>query len=210
MASPDPGSSGPRPSLRLIGAGLGLTVLASLVGSFGWPAPRRTTSGWQVADVPPALLALVVGTAVVSAAVAVLLSRPGRLGLVVATTWWAVAGLAVAALVWNDVYLAALRGDGGVIPVFAWLFTFLPVLLVGLVARRSGPVVHRRATLGLAVLVLPLFALGWPLASDARALVSFVGGLSSAVLFGLLPLAAAVFLSRAPRPPATPRVTPAG
>lgn len=63
---------------------------------------------------------------------------------------------------------------------------------------------HLRAALGLAVLLLPLSALGWPLASDSRALISFFGGISTVTLFGVLPLAAAVFLTRAPRAQVTP------
>ncbi|WP_164703236.1 hypothetical protein [Modestobacter sp. KNN46-3] len=203
MTAPEESWSGIRSAVRLIAAALLLSVLAMLVGSADWPAPRRTSSGWQVADVPAPLLTLLLVTAVLGLAVAVVLARPHRLGAAVTATWWAVAAAAGFALIWNDLYLTAL-GDGPIIPVFAWAFTFVPTLLVGLVARRGGRAVHLRATLGLAVLLLPLSALGWPLASDSRALISFFGGIYTVALFGVLPLVLAVVLTRAPRAQVTP------
>ncbi|MCZ2820154.1 hypothetical protein O2V63_07430 [Modestobacter sp. VKM Ac-2977] len=203
MTAPEERWSGVRSAVRLIAAALSLSVLAMLVGSADWPAPRRTSSGWQVADVPVPLLTLLLVTAVVSLAVAVVLARAHRLGATVTATWWAVAAAATFALIWNDLYLTAL-GDGPIIPVFAWAFTFVPTLLVGLVARRGGRAVHLRATLGLAVLLLPLSALGWPLASDSRALIAFFGGIYTVALFGVLPLVLAVVLTRAPRAQVTP------
>lgn len=198
MTAPEPRSSGTS-SATLGGVAALLTVLAVLAGSREWPAPRRTTSGWQVAAVPASLLALLAGTAVVCLAVAAVLARPHRLAAPTAAVWWGLAAVSALALVWNDLYLAALGDEGPVIPVFDWAFTSLPTLLVGLVARRQGPGAHRRATLGLAVVVLPLFALGRPLADSDHDLGTVAGGLYTAVLFGVVPFLIAWALTRAPR-----------
>ncbi|WP_299957595.1 hypothetical protein [uncultured Modestobacter sp.] len=198
MTDREPGSSGPG-STVLAAVVVLLTVLAVLVASREWPAPQRTTSGWQVTDAPPSLLSLLVVAALVCLAVAAALARPHRLGVAVAVTWWALAVVSVLALVWNDLYLAALGDEGPVIPVFNWAFTFLPTLLVGLVARRRGPVAHRQATLGLALVVLPLFALGRPLAGSDHDLSTVTDGLYTAALFGAVPFAIAWALTRATR-----------
>ncbi|WP_222196126.1 hypothetical protein [Modestobacter italicus] len=198
MTAPEPRSSGTG-STGLAAVVVLLTVLAVVVGSREWPAPRRITSGWQVADVPQSLLVLLVVSALVCLAVAAVLARPHRLGAATASAWCGLAVVSAFALVWNDLYLAALGDEGPIIPVFAWAFTFLPTLLVGLVARRGGPVAHRRATLGLAVLVLPLFALGRPLADSDHDLGTVVDGLYTAALFGGVPFLIAWAVTRAPR-----------
>jgi hypothetical protein len=196
-------SSGSRGPVALVRATVLLGLGAALLGTLGWAVPRRTTSGWQVADVPAELLAVLVGTAVVCAAVAAPLTRPARLGPAVAATWWVMAAAAVSALVWDDLYLASLRGEGGIIPVLDWAFTFVPALVVGLVARRRGPAAHLRATLGIAVLTLPLSAFGWAVTSDEGTAVALAGAVWSAGLLGAVPLAVAVLLTRPRRPSRT-------
>jgi hypothetical protein len=194
-------SPGSHRLVAMLAATVLLTVGAALLGTLGWAVPTRTSSGWQVTDVPAGLLAVLLGTAGVSLVVAALLARPDRLGRAVAVTWWAMAAAAVFALVWNDLYLAALKGGGGaIIPVFDWLFTFVPALVVGLVARRLGPAAHQRATLGIAVLTLPMSALGWAVTSAADTGPALTGALYTAGIFGAVPLAMAVFLTRARRP----------
>jgi hypothetical protein len=187
-----------------------LTVLACVVGVFGWPAPARTSSGWQVADVPPPLLALLLGIAAVSLAVGTLLVRPSSLGAVGAAAWWLLGLASLFAQVWNDLYFAALRdgGGGAVIPVFGWLFTFVPALVLGLTTRRTGRAAHLRATLGTGIVTLPLLGLGWALYGSAEGGgAALVGSLYSATLLGALPLLVALALTR---PPGTPMPAPAG
>lgn len=195
-----PTAAGQPPAL-LGGAAVALTALAALVGTVRWPAPTRTSSGWQVADVAPSLFAAVFGTGVVCLLVAAVLIRPRTLGSsLVAATWWVLAVAAVLAQAWNDLYFAALADTGGIIPVFIWVFTFVPTLAVGLVARRSGPAVHVRATLGVAVVTLPMLALGWALAAQSERLWhALAGGLYTAAVFGVLPFLAAAYLTRVRR-----------
>jgi hypothetical protein len=185
----------------LAGTAVTLSGLACLLGALRWPAPTRTTSGWQVADVDPSLLAMVVATGVVCLVIAAVLVTPRSLGSpVVAATWWVLAVASVVAQVWNDLYVAALADTGGIIPVFAWTFTFVPALVVGLVARRHGPAVHLRATLGTGVVTLPMLTLGWALAAQADTVaVALAGGLYTAAFFGVVPLLVAVAVTR-PRP----------
>jgi hypothetical protein len=200
MTTVEPRSSGSRRLAALVLASVLGTVGAALVGTLGWAVPRRTTSGWQVTDVPGELLAVLIATAVACVAGAALLTRPGRIGPAVAATWWVMAAAAAFALVWDDLYLASLRGEGGIIPVLDWAFTFVPALVVGLVARRRGPEAHLRTTIGIAVLTLPLSGLGWAVTSDEGTAVALAGAVYSAGLLGALPLAVAVLLTRPPRP----------
>ena len=190
-----------QPPALLGGVAVALTVLAALLGSLTWPVPRRVPSGWQVADVPPSLLALVGATGLGCLAVAALLVTPRSLGSRAATlTWWVLAAASVAAQVWNGLYLASLSSTGGIIPVFLWLFTFVPALVVGLVTRRAGAAAHLRATLGIAVVTLPMLGLGWALAAQSDTVArALTGSLHTAAFFGVLPLVAAVALTRARR-----------
>ena len=190
-----------QPPALLGGVALALTVLAALLGSLTWPVPRRISSGWQVADVPPSLLALVGATGLGCLAVAALLITPRSLGSRAGTaTWWVLAAASVAAQVWNGLYLASLSQTGGTLPVFLWLFTFVPALVVGLVTRRSGAAVHLRATVGLAVVTLPMLGLGWPLAAQADTVGrALAGSLYTAAFLGVLPLVGAVALTRVRR-----------
>jgi hypothetical protein len=103
----------------------------------------------------------------------------------------------VLAQVWNDLYFAALADTGGIIPVFDWLFTFVPALVVGLVVRRHGPAAHLRATIGVSVVSLPMLGLGWALATQQDSiLAALTGGLYTAAFFGVLPLVVAVAITR--------------
>jgi hypothetical protein len=133
--------------------------------------------------------------------VAALVMTPRTLGSpLVAATWWATAVASVAAQVWNDLYFAAMADTGGIIPVSTWLFTFVPALVVGLVARRHGPAAHRRALAGIAVVTQRMLALGWALAAQSERLWhALASGLHTAVFFGVLPLVAAAHLTRVRR-----------
>ena len=145
-----------------------------------------------------------IGTAVVCLAVAAVLSRPASLGSPAATaTWWVMAVASALALIWNDLYFAALASgkSGAVIPVFDWLFTFLPALVVGLVTSRHGRAAHLRATLGTAIVTVPLLGLGWSISGEGGTLPgALAGGLYSAAVFGVVPLLLAMVLTRGPVP----------
>ncbi|MGY1749405.1 hypothetical protein [Modestobacter sp. SYSU DS0511] len=194
--------------LPLAVAAVLLTAAVGVVGSLDWPAPERTLSGWQVTDVPASLLALVIGTALVCLAVAVALTRPWALGsTVAAATWGALAVVSAFAQGWNDLYFAALGGgEGPVVPVFDWLFTFVPVLLVGVAARPLGRRAHLRATVGMGALTLPMLALGWALYADAGIAEALFGSLYAAAVFGVVPLLIALAITL----PRNRRSTPVG
>ena len=206
MTETEPGPAGSRRVAEVVAAAALLTVGAVLLGARSWAVPTRTTSGWQVIDVPTGVLTLLIAVAVVSGAVAAVLVRPHRSGPLVAGRWWLLMAAAGAALVWNDLYLASLRGDGGIIPVFDWAFTFVPALLIGLLTRRSGRAAHLLATLGTGVLTLPLLGLGWALVSDVGFGQTVGNALFSAGLFGVVPLVIAVGVTVPP----TRRSTPVG
>lgn len=176
-----------------------LTGVAAVVGALvPWPSPERTGSGWQVADVPPSTAGLVLGAAVVCLALAGALARPWSLpGRAAAVTWWVLALASAAALTWNALYSAALSAvdSGAVIPVFDWLFTFVPALVVGLATRAAGRRAQLHATLGTAVVTLPLFALGWALLSS-DVLDAVLGALWTTAVLGVVPLLVAIAVSR--------------
>jgi hypothetical protein len=196
--------AGARSPAVLATVATGLTLLACVVGAAGWPLPDRTTSGWQVADVPASLLAVVAGSAVVCLAVAAVLVRPRAFGSPLAAgTWLALVVAAAAALVWHAIFLAALvdTGDGPVIPVFDGLLTFVPAFVVGLVTRPYGLAVQTRAVLATAVATLPLVALGWSLTDGTTGLLpALSGGVYSTAVFGVLPMVVALAVTRAAGP----------
>jgi hypothetical protein len=185
-----------------------LTVLGCLLGALGWPRPAPTASGWQVTAVPAALLVLLVGTAFAGLAVGTLLVRPSRHSPVVRATWWLLGLASVFAQVWNDLYLAALAGPGGIIPVFGWAFSFVPAAVLGLLTRRAGRASHRRAVLGTAVVTLPMVGLGWALYSSPDGVpTALLSALWSTGILGLLPVLLALAVTR---PPPAPAPAPAG
>lgn len=177
-----------------------LTCAAAALGAVpGWPPPQRTTSGWQVADVPPATAALVLGAVVACLVLAGALVRPRSLpGRLAPATWWLLALASAVALTWHALYYAALSEDvvGAVIPVLDWLFTLVPALAVGWATRRAGLRTQLRATLGTAVVTLPLFALAWALLDSSGGVVAFLGALYSTAFLGVVPLVIAVAATR--------------
>lgn len=214
MTAPHPAAPTPhgpwRSSVLLAAATVALTAAAAVVGALRWPAPERTLSGWQVADVPASLLVVVVATGLLCLVVGALLTRPTELGPAVAAVWWALGLVAVSAHVWNDVFFAAIGADpdwGPIIPVFDGFFTFVPALVVALVAIPRGREQQLRAGLGTAVVGVPMLALGWALyrSSDGIAAAA-AGALWPAFFFGVLPVAVALALTV----PLNTRVTPAG
>lgn len=184
----------------VVRAGIVLTCATTVLGALvPWPSPARTTSGWQVADVPASTAGLVAGAAVLCLVVAAVLVRPGSLpGRAAAVTWWVLALASAFALAWNALYSAALSAvaSGAVIPVFHWLFTFVPAVVVGLTTRAAGPRAQLRATLGTALVTVPLFALGWALLLSSDVLDAVHGALWSTAVFGVVPLVVAVAATR--------------
>jgi hypothetical protein len=208
-APPRSRAAGGRDPLLLGGAALLLAVIATLVGARGWPRPDRTSSGWQVAEVPKTLLVLLAVAAVVCVAVAAALTRPWQLPWPVAVVWWLLAFVAVFAHGWNDLYFAALAdpGGGAIIPVFDGFFTFIPALVVALAAIPAGRQAQLRAGLGTAVVGVPLLALGWAIyAAPGGYLSAALGSLWPTAFFGVAPVAVALALTV----PLNPRSTPTG
>lgn len=170
-----------------------LTCAAAALGAVpDWPRPARVLSGWQVADVPPSTLAVVLAAAAVCVVVAAALVRPGSTlpGRALPLVWWGTVLAAAAAQVWTGLFLAALGTDGGpVIPVFDWLYTVVPAFVVGLATRRGGAGARAAlaATLGTAVVTLPLHALGWGLLLSEDGGDGALFALRVTALLGLVP-----------------------
>lgn len=184
----------------VVQASILLTCATTVLGAaVPWPSPARSTSGWLVADVPASTAGLVAGAAVLCLVVAGTLVRTGSLpGRAAAVTWWMLALASAGALAWNALYSAALSAVafGAVIPVFHWLFTFVPALVVGLATRAAGPRAQLRATLGTAVVTLPLFALGWALLDPSGGLAGVPGTLRVTSILGVVPLLLAIAAAR--------------
>lgn len=191
-----------------------LTALATLIGAYPWPRPDRAmTSFWQVADVPAALWGLLLAAALVCVAAAVaLIARGPVLGahrpLVVA--WVGLLVVAAAALVWHSLYTAALSATsyGALIPIFGWLFTFVPALLAAALFGRRNRWVRWVASLGTGVVTVPLFHLSWvlliPLDRPPEALLY---SLDLTVTLGVIPLVIGVLLAGAVAERPAERVT---
>jgi hypothetical protein len=176
-----------------------LTLGAAVVGTAPWPLPAQGP-GWRVADVPPSLLVLVLGTAGICLAVAGVLVRPASLpGRLAPPLWWLAVLAAAFALGWNALHSAALSDlvVGAVLPVLDWLFTFLPAAVVGLATRRAGLRAQLRAMLGTAVVTVPLFTLGWALLDSSPGVVGVLEALHGGSLLGVLPVLLAVAGARA-------------
>ena len=200
---------GDRTPYVLGAAALLLALAAATVGALGWPRPDRTSSGWQVADVPPSTFALLAGAGVVCLAVAAVFTRPWRLPLPTAVVWWLFGLIAVAAQTWNNLYFAALADPGPVpiIPVFDGFFTFVPALVVALVAIPAGRRDQLRAGLGTAIVGVPLKALGWAVFGAPHGFwASVLSSLWPTAFFGIAPVAVALALTV----PLNPRTSPTG
>jgi hypothetical protein len=144
VAGPPPVSRMPRSELTVTVAVIAvLTVAATVVGTLEWPLPERVSGGWQIADIPTSLIALLTVSTLICllAATALTVRSPGlRLGEPAALGWLLIALSAAGALVFNALVLAADAAVvvGALIPVFHWLFTLVPALLAGAVAARRG------------------------------------------------------------------------
>lgn len=207
MYPPAPSSTDPAPvrahvPWTTLAATVVLTVVAALIGQRDWAVPERVLRDWQVADVPPSLTALVLGVTAVCLLVGAWTTlrdaalRPRDLAFL---AWLVVSLLAAAALIWNALVMAADAEfeTGAIIPVFHWMFTFVPALLVGLAARSRGRARAFAAALGTGVVTLPLFGLGWSLlASREPAAAGFGNSLWATVIFGVVPLGIAAVIAQ--------------
>ncbi len=219
----DMSSSAPPPpplasSLRGIGA-LVATIAVLTVGALGlgllsWPRPEWSPSGAEiVSTVPTSLWALMAGASLVCLTVATLLTQAtARLRLTepAAVAWLVIILLAASALVANAIYAAALGtiAFGALIPIFHWLFTFVPALLAVTVTQRRERRARVFSALGTGVVTVPLFALGDALLVSPRS--ELVGSLFFTLVFGAAPLAVAAAIAgamgdEAPAAPVSPR-----
>ena len=203
-APPSPGPHAARPRLpwATVGATAVLTVVAVLLGQRDWAVPERVLRDWQVAAVPASLTTLVLGLTAVCLLVGAAVTlrdaalRPRDPAFLV---WVAVSLLAAAALIWNALVMAADAAveTGPIIPVFHWLFTFVPALLTGFAARGLGPARAVAAALGTGVVTLPLFGLGWSLLSSRESLAAGIGNsLWTTAVLGAVPLVVAAAIAR--------------
>lgn len=183
-----------------------LTVMVTVMAAFPWPRPERAmTSFWQVSDVPPALWALLLGTAVVCMSCAVILGprdagvRPRDAAVV---AWKGLLLLATGALVWNALYAAALSVTfhGGLIPIFHWLFTFVPAVLAGGLFGSRGRATRWAAALGTGVVTVPMFHLfSVLLVPPDRPLEARLSSFSLTAALAVIPFLVGVALVAAPR-----------
>jgi hypothetical protein len=183
--------------------GAGLTVALTLLGTLAWPRPTWSVQAWRTFSAPPALWALLIASAVVCVLVAAVLTRRA---LGAAARGWPLAAwtvllvVAALALVWNAMYAAALSTIeyGAVIPVFHWLFTFVPAVLAGALFGRRGRQACLVAAIGTGVVTLPLFALGWALLVPAGLTIGAVLAVVwSTAILGVAPLVGGVALATA-------------
>jgi hypothetical protein len=194
----DPGAPRPRRPWATLTATAVLTVGAVALGQRDRALPERVQGGFQVAALPASLVALVLGLTAAGLLVggwAVLREGAVRPRDAVFLAWLVVSLLAAAALTWNAFLLATLAASepGPIIPVFHWMFTFVPAVLVGLAARRRGGTTASTAALATAAVSLPLLGLGWSLlASREPALTGFGTSLWNTAFFGVLPLVIAL------------------
>jgi uncharacterized membrane protein len=157
----------------------------------------------MVADVSPQLWAVIGGIAVACVGIAVALTRRTAdlgAGHVESRAWLGLVVLAAAALMWNAIYAAALStiDFGAPIPIFDWLFTFVPAVLAGLLFRRHDRRARQAAALGTGIVTVPLFALSWALLSSVGPWVAAVAAaLVPTVVLGVAPLAGGVALAAA-------------
>jgi len=184
-------------------ATVALTLLVSAAGLLEWPVPDlSSTSGSEIANVPGALWALVIGIAVLCVGVAVVqTARTAGLDRrdPVTLAWLGLVLLSAAALVWNALYAAALSAtsSGAIIPIFHWLFTFLPAVLAGALFTRRGREARWAAALGTAVVTVPMFHLFSVLILPGDVLVRAVGAWTLTGPLAVVPLVGAVALAGA-------------
>ena len=197
-ASPAPpppdGPSGIPIAPMLATAVLGLS--AATLGLLPWPPPVWSQSSlWLVADVPGALWVFLLVGAVISIATAVALTwREADLGPRHSRASPRFTPLAAAALLWNALYAAALStiDFGAPIPIFHWLFTFIPAVLAGSLFRHRGRRARWTAALGTGVVTVPLFALSWSLLIPGLSLAGVANTLWATGILGVAPLAVGV------------------
>lgn len=198
----DPGAPQSRLPWATIAAIAVLTIGAVALGQRDRAVPERVLRDWQVADVPPSLTALLLVVAAAGLLVgawAVLRDADLRPGDPVFVVWSVVSLLASAALIWDGLFMAANAEfeTGAMIPVFHWMFTFVPALLTGLAARGRGAARAIAAALSTGVVTVPLFGLGWSLLSSRESLTDGIGSsLWLTAIFGLVPLGVAAAISR--------------
>ena len=162
-------SDPPRFSRRPIAAIVGLGLIASALGLLPWPRPDWSPSStWMIDEVPGLLWIFVSSATLVCTSTATVLTLRG-IGLRgrdwLTWAWLGVAWLTAAALTWNALYAAALSTIefGTPIPVFDWLFTFIPGLVAGSLFLRRGRMARQAAALCTGVVTVPLYALSWAL-----------------------------------------------
>jgi hypothetical protein len=152
----------PRAELTVTGATIaGLTVAAVLVGARPWALPDRVFDGWQVANVPGTLVALLAASTLLCLAagtVVMLRGTRSRLAEPPALAWLLIVVVAAGALVFNALVLAADASyvAGPAIPVFHWLFTLVPGLLAGALLASRGAAAATAAALATGAVTVPL------------------------------------------------------
>ncbi|WP_156036500.1 hypothetical protein [Blastococcus sp. URHD0036] len=178
---------------------------ATILGLLQWPSPvwAGSAGGWLIEDVPAALWVFVLAMTVACMATAVILtwrSSSLRLRGVAFWLWLVLTVLAAAALIWNALYSAALStiAFGAIIPIFHWLFTFVPAVVAGLIFGGHDGRARTSAALNTGVVTVPLFAMSWALlASDGLSLAGVAGVFLITVRLGVAPLAVGVIFARA-------------
>jgi len=204
-----PGAVPPRVSrlprrrvVRTAGVMAVLTVAAVVGGAREWALPDRVFGGWQVADVPGSLVALLtVATAIClgTASVVTVRTLGLRLREPAGLAWLAIVVLAAGALAFNALVLAADSAVviGAIIPVLHWAFTLVPALLAGALFARRGAAAATAAALGTGLATLPLFALGWALFySPEPFLTTVASSLWITAILGAVPLILGVLAVR--------------
>jgi hypothetical protein len=184
----------------LTGAGLALAL--TLLGTLAWPRPEWSVDAWRTFSAPAALWMLLIGSAVVCGGAAVVLTRRalGPVAPVAFALWTALLVVAALALVWDGLYSAALSTIqfGAAIPIFHWLFSFVPALLAGAIFGRHGRQACLVAAIGTGVVTVPLFALAWALLAPAGLTWGAVlAVLWTTAVLGVAPLVAGVALATA-------------
>ncbi|GAA2015869.1 hypothetical protein JL107_09470 [Nakamurella flavida] len=150
-----------------------LTIAAVFVGSLPWPQRvwvpgTRSSMVGRLLDEPLPVWLLLIATAAVTIATALVLFR--RLPEPAPPRWfpWVLAVLlvvtaAVGSL--NALFFAGPAGPsvGPIIPIFHWMFTFVPSLVIGSLGAVATGRHGLPAALAAAVVAVPMQALSWSL-----------------------------------------------